>query len=301
VIAFALAVALDGPVKKICRRINIERNIASLVVVILFFALAASACYGAFACLLSDRMIAIFVTVFDEAKSALLDGIFWVNSLEYSDTLIDHAKVFLGEMSSIAISKLSTVAASLPGIGVATLVTVIATIFFEMELPGITGFLRRVIPEKIMAGIESAYLSALPAVRGCARAYFILFAMTYVELAAGLFILGIPGAMFISFVIAVLDILPVLGTGTVLIPWCIIAFSTGRAAIGTGVLILYIIISVVRNIAEPKFVGKQIGLSPAVMLPCMLIGLKIMGIAGLIVFPFAVAVAVRVVCRRDVA
>lgn len=82
-----------------------------------------------------------------------------------------------------------------------------------------------------------------------------------------------------------LDILPVLGTGTVLLPWAVIAFAGGNARMGIGVIGLYLIITVVRNIVEPKLVGKQMGLSPVVMLPCMIVGLHFFGILGLFGVP----------------
>ena len=104
-----------------------------------------------------------------------------------------------------------------------------------------------------------------------------------------MFLLGIKNAFAIAFIIAVLDILPVLGTGTVLIPWAVLAFASGRISTGVGVFGLYLVITVVRNLIEPKLVGKQMGLSPVIMLPCMLIGLKFFGIIGLFVVPLLVS------------
>ena len=80
-----------------------------------------------------------------------------------------------------------------------------------------------------------------------------------------------------------------IGTGTVLIPWSVLAFAGGNLKIGIGILALYLVITIVRNIVEPKLVGRQMGLSPVVMLPCMLVGLKMFGIVGLFVIPFGVA------------
>jgi predicted PurR-regulated permease PerM len=120
--------------------------------------------------------------------------------------------------------------------------------------------------------------------------YVIIFAMTYAELAIGLSLLQIPGALVIALGIAALDILPVLGTGTVLIPWFLLAFAVGRLSVGIGILILYLVITVVRNLAEPKLVGEQMGLSPVVMLPCMLAGYELFGFAGLFGVPLFVSV-----------
>lgn len=123
----------------------------------------------------------------------------------------------------------------------------------------------------------------------CIISYCLIFGITFAELVAGLFLLGIKNAFAIAFIIAVLDILPVLGTGTVLIPWAVLAFASGRISTGVGVFALYLVITVVRNLIEPKLVGKQMGLSPVIMLPCMLIGLKFFGIIGLFVVPLLVS------------
>ena len=66
-------------------------------------------------------------------------------------------------------------------------------------------------------------------------------------------------------------------------------FRSGNLGMGFGVLALYLIITVVRNIVEPKLVGRQMGLSPVVMLPSMIIGLKMFGLIGLFGVPFGLA------------
>ena len=119
--------------------------------------------------------------------------------------------------------------------------------------------------------------------------YALIITLTFVELLVGFLILGIEGAFVIAILVAILDILPVLGTGTVLIPWMIIVFSAGNARMGAGILVLYLVITIVRNIIEPKLVGRQMGLSPIIMLPSMLVGLQLFGIIGLFVVPFGVA------------
>ena len=83
----------------------------------------------------------------------------------------------------------------------------------------------------------------------------------------GLLLLRVEGAVVIvGFVVAILDILPVLGTGMVLLPWAVIAASSGNLSLGIGLVALYVVVTVVRNIAEPHLVGRQMGLSPVVTL-----------------------------------
>ena len=115
-------------------------------------------------------------------------------------------------------------------------------------------------------------------------ACLILF-MTFMELFIGLKILKVPYAGIIAFVIAILDILPVLGTGGVLIPWSIVSLILGDFITAAGIIILYIVITVIRNIVEPRLIGKQMGLHPVVTLAAMLVGLNLFGIVGLFGFP----------------
>ena len=97
-------------------------------------------------------------------------------------------------------------------------------------------------------------------------------------------------AIHIAALIAVIDIMPVFGTGTVVIPWSIIELVKGNTLFAIGLAILYIIITVVHNILEPKLVGKQIGLHPLIMLICMYVGVKVFGFIGLFILPIIAAI-----------
>ncbi len=85
--------------------------------------------------------------------------------------------------------------------------------------------------------------------------------------------------------VAIIDILPILGTGAILLPWSIIAFILGNYKIGIGILLLYIVITAVRQTIEPKIVGQQIGLHPIVTLLLMYVGAQLMGVLGLLLLP----------------
>jgi len=114
--------------------------------------------------------------------------------------------------------------------------------------------------------------------------------ITFIELAVGLSILRADGAIYIAALTAIIDIMPVLGTGAVVIPWSIFEFIKGNLTFAIGLAILYIVIMIVRNILEPKLVGKQIGLHPLIMLICMYVGVKVFGFIGLFVLPIIAAI-----------
>ena len=195
----------------------------------------------------------------------------------------------LSDVSGTLLNSVSDAAAEIPGFFMNIIFTVIATLFMELEFPSIQAFLGRQIPEKWRKTGTDGKAYVMGTLGKCLLSYGLILVMTFAELFAGFLILGVDGAFVIAFLIAVMDILPVLGTGTVLIPWTVIAFASSNIRMGAGILALYLIITVVRNIVEPRLVGRQMGLSPVVMLPCMLLGLKFFGIAGLFGMPFGVS------------
>ena len=92
-------------------------------------------------------------------------------------------------------------------------------------------------------------------------------------------------SFLLALVISFVDILPVLGVGSVLVPWAVFSFVSGRWNFGIGLLIIYGCVTVVRQIAEPKIVGGSIGLHPLATLVSMYAGLKLLGVTGLLIGP----------------
>lgn len=123
-----------------------------------------------------------------------------------------------------------------------------------------------------------------------------LFLLTFAELSIGFLILRIPYAILLGLAITLFDILPVLGTGGFLLPWAAILFLIKNTPLAVGILVLYLIITVVRNIMEPRLVGKQIGLHPLATLMAMFLGLKLVGIVGMFLFPIGLTVILG--CKR---
>ena len=123
----------------------------------------------------------------------------------------------------------------------------------------------------------------------CIRSYLLIMSITFVELAIGLSLIRIPRAVLVALLIAVFDILPVLGTGGIMLPWVVIAALQGDISRAVGLLVIYLIITVIRNIIEPKIVGKQLGLHPVVTLVAMFVGASFAGIIGLFGLPIGLS------------
>lgn len=117
------------------------------------------------------------------------------------------------------------------------------------------------------------------------RACLYLFFITWGELLLGFFILRVRYAFLLSFLIAFVDLLPVLGTGSVLIPWSIVQFFQGNTFLGGGLLVLYGIILLARQFLEPHLVGKSLGLHPVLTLFFGYAGWRFFGVFGMLLGP----------------
>lgn len=119
-----------------------------------------------------------------------------------------------------------------------------------------------------------------------------LSGVTWGLLSLGFLILGIPYALLWAVLVALVDALPVLGTGAVLIPWSMISFLEGNSPRALGLLGLYAVVALTRSVLEPRLVGRQLGLDPLLTLVCLYAGFQLWGIAGMIFAPL-LAVAIR--------
>lgn len=208
--------------------------------------------------------------------------------------------VSFGEnMSGTLFSLVGTAASFLPNALFTAVVVIIATYYFAIDRVRVNCFFLSLFPKKVRPILKNARDSLAETVGKYLRAYGLLFLITFIELLLAFMIIGIDYSFVLALVISLVDVLPVLGTGTVLIPWGIIALATGNYGIGTGVLITYAIITVVRQIIEPRIVGKFIGLSPLASLASMYIGLKLMGLVGLFAFPLLAILIKRFLSSRE--
>lgn len=167
------------------------------------------------------------------------------------------------------------------------IVTVMGSFYASADFgPLCEKILRRLPPEGRLR-VESLRHRAGCAVRGYLRAYLLLFLLTFSEVLIGLWILKQPYALLIALGVAAVDLLPVLGAGAVLLPWAFVSLLFGSYQMGLGLLILYGVVTLVRQIAEPHVVGSNLGLHPFISLFSVFIGWELFGIFGMIAAPFA--------------
>ncbi|NLC04655.1 MAG: AI-2E family transporter [Tissierellia bacterium] len=132
--------------------------------------------------------------------------------------------------------------------------------------------------------------------KGYLKAQLILMGIIFIILAIGLRILKVPYFIWISIVVSIVDVLPVLGAGIVIVPWSVISFILGNSYLGKGLALIYIILIITRQILEPKIMGKEIGVRPLYTFLATILGSLIFGPIGLILGPL-IAVLVTSIIR----
>lgn len=195
---------------------------------------------------------------------------------------------------SILSSPLSGVwntAKQIPSIFLATLISIIACCFMTADYDRLVNFVKRQLPRERREALSASKQLLFSSMFKMLRAYLLIILITFVEMTIGLGILKLAGLYESSYILAIalltaiVDILPVLGTGTVLIPWAVYSLCTGRVGFGIGLIVIYVAISVIRQIIEPKLVAGQLGLPPVVTIVGMYIGLQLFGFIGLFLVP----------------
>ncbi|MBE6613126.1 MAG: AI-2E family transporter, partial [Ruminococcaceae bacterium] len=205
----------------------------------------------------------------------------------------------VSDISVKALGRISGFAAGIPGFVFELVFAVIAAFFFIADFEELMSFLKSRLPEKAVGFMRELRERSLGIAVRYVRSYALILLVTFGELSLGLTLIGAENAIFTAALIALLDILPVLGCGGILIPWALIELIRRQTFRGVGLLVLWAVIALVRSIIEPRIVGRQVGLHPLLTLAAMFVGTKLFGLVGLILLPAGLSVAVSVIREKD--
>lgn len=200
----------------------------------------------------------------------------------------------LGEkLSSGLLSLAGRIAQSGPDVLLFAVTAGIGTYFLSSEYPKVTAFLRLQLPDGLRRRFEGMGGELRASLGGWLRAQLIMMGLTFAELTAALSLLHVRGALTVSVVTALIDALPVFGTGAVLLPWAAYCFVAGDPGRGAGLAVTWAIVSLLRSCMQAKLLGDQIGLDPAVSLFAMYVGYKVWSVAGMLTFPILAVLLCR--------
>lgn len=180
-----------------------------------------------------------------------------------------------------------------PGIVLFIITSILASFMSAGDLPAIRDALRSRLPEKWRTRLEKLLTHLKVSLGGWLRAQFKLMGVMFLLVTAGLAILGVDYPLLFGLIVALVDALPVFGTGTVLIPWALAELLLGSVPRGAALVILYLCTLTVRSITEPKLVAAQAGLPPIASLMAMYLGARAFGVAGMVLFPLLLLLAAQ--------
>ena len=323
IIAFAVAMILQKPLTVISKKTKIKKSILAAVAVLLILAIIVSGVvfvgYKVFVEFkglgqylmewVSDLpnvirsaeswIISRLAILPDSIEKSATDAINGVvdNLLLMSEdkTAVEQPEMDLGsfDLSFITapLGGLLSTAKQIPVILTATLISIIACFFITCDYDGFTGMIKKNVSEehekllirskKLLGDILGKWF----------KSYATIIFITFCEVSIGLNILKLIGVydggyiIAISIAVAIVDIFPVLGTGTVMVPWGIINFFTGNIGLGIGLIIMYVLITVIRQILEPRLVALNVGIHPVLTLMGMYLGVQLFGVIGIFILP----------------
>ncbi len=188
------------------------------------------------------------------------------------------------------------VAKNVPSIAFATIISIISCYFMVGSYDNVIRFISAQFTRRNRTLVRDTKHAFSDTICKYVVAYLKIICITFIELLISLSILKLCKLynggyiIIIALVIAVVDILPVLGTGSIVAPWAVYCFIRSNIGLGIGLLVMWAVISVVRQYIEPKLVGKQVGLNPLVTIMGMYIGLKLLGAIGMFLVPISIIV-----------
>ena len=304
-LALFLAYLLHRPSLWICKKLKLKYKFAALITTTVFFAVI-----GVLASLVGIKALSSLGTLIQNlptlysthiepiVKDVLntleefyyqFDTSLFVVVEDMNDEFIKSIGGLVTDFSVSSMTAVSRFATSLPGLFIKIVLLVISTYFITLDYEKLTGFVLRQLRGKgkdIILQVKNYVIGTLFV---CIRSYALIMFITFVELSIGLSIIGIRYAVLVSALISIFDILPVLGTGGIMIPWVLVSLLQGKIGTALGLLIVYVAITVIRNIIEPKIVGGQLGLHPVVTLCSMFVGVQLLGAIGLFGFPIGLS------------
>nr|MBQ8244105.1 AI-2E family transporter [Oscillospiraceae bacterium] len=205
------------------------------------------------------------------------------------ESALSALKNLISFLSGAAVDLVSGIATGIPNLILSLLAMIFSTVFLVVDYEHIADFVQGHIPagaKNVLTNVRTYLTDTLFVV---VRSYVLIMLLTFVELSILFSLFGISNAVVKAGLIAMLDVLPILGTGGIMIPWAVISLVLGHVRLGLELLLIYAIVTVVRNYVEPKIVGAQLGLHPIITLVSMFIGLRLFGFWGLFGLPVGIS------------
>ena len=305
-IAFIISLMIEPAIRFLMRKMKLTRKVSSIIIfIIVSVVIVGSLIWG-------------IVSLISEASNLLKDLNGYVEKVyilfQNFTNKFDFDKIRLpSEINAIiqnstggllttvsnwirnALTGLLNVVTSIPAIAIYFVVTIMALYFICVDKVYILDQIEHHFPKKWVFKVGTHIRDLTKTLGGYLKAEATLILVSFVISLVGLYILkfakfNIEFPLLMALFIGFVDALPILGSGTVMVPWAIISSLNGDLKLGIAIVILFIIMSVIRQFLEPKLVSKHIGTHPIFTLIAMYTGFKFIGVIGMLVGPIILIV-----------
>ncbi len=308
--ALVLAWVLNPAVRWLQRRTNASRKAVSMVLVVLVFAVIGGVLFG-LGWIAVDQVRSLFdnrQSLLDELLGGLvsvvnsvsgwLGGLVPQGVLTTSEDLVD---AFVGWVQGLDFSGwLTEMAGQAPSMVTGVSNFAVALVVFMMGSYFITGDYPRLrfeladrvpmVARDFCRSVKDIFMSAFG---GYVKSQLILSAGVFMILTIGFLLMRQPYGLLLAFGLAVLDFIPIIGSGTMMVPWAVVDMVLGNYGEAAALMSIWGVIALFRRFAEPKILGDQTGLSPILSLVGIYVGMKLGGVLGMVVGPLLLLVCIN--------
>lgn len=310
VLALFMAWLLNPIIKLVQRRLAIPRNVLSLLLLLLLFAVV------------GGLLTILIYNIVIETKALLLN---WESIWNYTlKPAISGIEIFFSDLfaalpaqvASVAngaldelvawlhnnvpamVSRMGSAAGnfafSLPALVVAIVIFIMATFFISSDYPRLRFMFLDKLSGNLRSFLGNVKHTAFGAFGGYAKAQFLLSVGVFFILLISFIIIGQPYSVLLAFLFSVVDFIPIIGSGTFMIPWAVVDIFTGDYRHAVEMMVIWGIIALFRRMAEPKVVGDHTGLSPIASLVSIYVGMQVAGVWGMVLGPVLCMVLINI-------
>ena len=305
-IAFIISLIIEPAIRYLMKKTKMTRKMSSIIIFIIVFSIIIGVITWGIISLISEstNLLQTLNIYIDKAYTQIQDviGKLEITKISISNNVLDIAQNASRELLlkistwlTQFLTKLINIVTSIPVMGIYTVITILSVYFICTDKIYILDLMEHHMSKKWVQKIGTHIKEISKSLGGYLKAEAILVLVSFAISVIGLYFfkfigMNIKYPLLIALGIGFVDALPILGSGTVMLPWAIISALNGDLKLGIAVIVLWIIMSIVRQILEPKIVSGKIGIHPIFTLIAMYTGFKIIGVMGMLVGPIVLII-----------
>ena len=311
VAALIVAALLNPAVRWLQRRLGWSRKLLSLLLVVVIFGVIGG-CLGILTYAAANELVSLAqnwsgmltqVEGFFDQMEALFARAMDLLPLSVVGTVEDTVNALIQRLQAVDPTALLRAGGYLrhytigrvPEFLLALVVFVMASYFLTADYPYHRTRAVQHLDESLLRFLQQVKATALAAFGGYLRAELLLSVGVFFILLGGFLLVGQNYALLLALGLAILDFIPIIGSGTVMVPWAVVALFTRDFSTAVYLMVIWGVVAMFRRVAEPRFVGDQTGLSPILSLVGIYVGMKVAGVAGMILGPILILVVLNLV------